>query len=385
MDFTDEWRAAVRKRLPDAVDLRHELHADPQLSGSEQDTAALLADVIGCGSGVLAAGTGRLISVAGGGDHKAVALRTELDALRVVETTSVPWRSTNGAMHCCGHDVHMAAVSAVATAAAGLDLPAPLQVLLQPREEGSRSGARDVVREGVLAQTDAIVGAHVQPQLPTGTVGATPGPVNAGTDEFSITVRGRGGHSGYPQTVDDSVLALASIIVALQQIPARRVDPVVGAVCMVNEVRAGTAPNVVPSSVAACGTVRTMREVDRVAAHRALRDIAEHVAAAHGCSAEVELAECEPPLHNDNGLALADFPVLAEMGHQVSSEFRSFGADDFSFYGSAARSLMLFVGTGTATGALHESSFLPADEYVGIVADALIAGYSAAVLTQRRR
>lgn len=384
----EEWLAATRSRLPAAVEFRHALHADPRLSGAEADTAARLVDAIGAGAGEPVAETGRLLWVhgdpaagepAGGG---AVALRTELDALPVVEATSVPWRSTNEAMHCCGHDVHMAAVSAVAQAAAEIDLPVPLAVLLQPREEGSNSGARDVVAAGALKGIDSIIAAHVQPQLPPGMIAATPGPVNAGTDEFSVLVRGQGGHSGYPHTVADSILALASIIVALQQVSARRIDPVVGAVCMVNQMHAGSADNVVPSSALASGTVRTMRQADRSLAHRAIRDIADHVAAAHACDAEVHLAECEPPLHNDTDLALAVFPLLAEMGHPVSSEFRSFGSDDFSFYGSAARALMLFVGTGTATGGLHDSSYLPGDEYVGVVADVLIAGYCAAVLTR---
>jgi amidohydrolase len=384
MDLLDRWRAATRSELPAAVALRHALHADPRLSGAETDTARRIAGFIGFGDGQRVADTGRLLWLNGdSAAGRAVALRTELDALPVVETSSVPWRSTNGAMHCCGHDVHMAAVAAVARATAQVELPVPLAVLLQPREEGSNSGARDVVAEGALASVDAVVAAHVQPQLSPGTIAATPGPVNAGTDEFSVLVRGRGGHSGYPHTVSDSVLALASIIVALQQISARRIDPVVGAVCMVNQVHAGTADNVVPGSALASGTLRTMRQVDRTLAQQAIRDTAEHVAAAFGCQAEVHLAQCEPPLHNDLDLALAAFPLLAEMGHRVSSEFRSFGADDFSFYGSAVRALMLFVGTGTATGGLHEASYLPGDEYVEVVADALIAGYCAAVLTSR--
>ena len=149
-------------------------------------------------------------------------------------------------MHACGHDVHMAALVAVCRAARQLDLPVPLVALLQPREEGVDSGAVDVVAEGGLDGIGAIVAAHVQPQLPAGVVGVTAGPVNAATDEFTITVRGRGGHSGYPHTVDDSVLALSAIVVSLQQLSARRIDPVVGVACMVNQLRAGSANNVVP-------------------------------------------------------------------------------------------------------------------------------------------
>ena len=385
MELIELWRSAVRAELPAAIDLRHDLHADPRVTGDEEDTAKALSSAIGLGDGERVAGTGRLIWVTEPGDGRpAIALRTELDALPLVETTTVPWRSTREAMHCCGHDVHMAALTAVVRAARHVELPVPLVAVLQPREEGSNSGARDVVAEGALEGVHAIIAAHVQPQLGPRIVAATPGAVNAGTDEFEIVVRGRGGHSGYPHTVDDSVLALSSIVVALQQVSSRRIDPVVGAVCMVNQIRAGSADNVVPERASASGTCRTRTPADRETALTAIREIAGHVAAAHGCSAEVTSEECEPPLHNDADLAVTAFPLLADMGHRVSSEFRSFGGDDFSHYCAAMRGLMLFVGTGTATGGLHDSSYLPGDEYVGLVADALIAGYCAAALTQPR-
>lgn len=377
-----QWRSALRLELPAAVELRHELHADPRVTGDEEDTAKTLASAIGLGDGERVADTGRLIRVTRPGeDQPAIALRTELDALPIEEATDVSWRSSGAAMHCCGHDVHMAALAAVVRAAQRVELPVPLLAILQPREEGSNSGARDVVREGGLDGVDAVVAAHVQPQLGPRIIASTPGAVNAGTDEFEIAVRGRGGHSGYPHTVDDSVLGLAAIVVALQQVSARRIDPVVGAVCMVNQVRAGSADNVVPGEAFASGTVRTRTAAHRETALTAIREVAEHVAAAHGCSAEVGFAECEPPLHNDPDLAVTAFPLLLDMGHQVSSEFRSFGGDDFSHYCSAARGLMLFVGTGAETGGLHDASYLPGDEYVALVADALIAGYGAAALT----
>lgn len=382
-DLIEQWRSAVRVELPGAIDVRHELHADPRVTGDEEDTAKVLASAIGRGDGERVAGTGRLIWVTGVDEGRpAIALRTELDALPILETTGVPWQSSREAMHCCGHDVHMAALAAVVRAADRVELPVPLLAILQPREEGSNSGARDVVREGAIDGVDAIIAVHVQPQLGPRIIASTPGAVNAGTDEFEVVVRGRGGHSGYPHTVDDSVLALASIVVALQQISARRIDPVVGAVCMVNQVRAGSADNVVPGKAFGSGTVRTRTAPDRDKAKVAIREIAEHTAVAHGCTAEVTFAECEPPLHNDADLAVTAFPLLAEMGHHVSSDFRSFGGDDFSHYCSAARGLMLFVGTGTETGGLHDSSYLPGDEYVGLVADAFIAGYCAAALTQ---
>ncbi|MEP7090885.1 MAG: amidohydrolase [Nocardioidaceae bacterium] len=380
MSLAEAWRSAVRRELDAAVELRHELHQHPRIGGDEADTARRVTEAIGLGAGRTIAGTGRLLPVAAGRSGRgAVLLRTELDGLPIAELTGVPWASPSGAMHPCGHDVHMAGLVAVARAAAHVDLPAPLVALLQPREEGFDSGALDVVAEGGLEGVDAVLAAHVQPQLPAGLVAVTPGPVNAGTDELTITVHGRGGHSGYPHTVDDSVLALSSVVVALQQVGARRIDPTVGVACMVNQLHAGTANNVVPASAVGSGTVRTMRPEDRQRAHQAIRDIAHHVAAAHGCTAEVRIDLGEPPLANDAELARRTAPVLASMGHRVSTDFRSFGSDDFSHYCAHARGLMMFLGTGAEHGGLHDATYLPDDGYVAVVADALVAGYCAAV------
>ncbi len=379
MSLAEEWRLAVRHELPAAARLRHEVHRDPRVAGDETDTADRIVAAIGRGPGRVVAGTGRLVQVAGEGTRGAVVLRTELDGLPVLERTGVPWASTNGAMHACGHDVHMAALVAVTRAAAHLRLPVPLLALLQPREEGADSGALDVVEEGVLTGVDAVVAAHVQPQLPAGTVAVTPGAVNAGIDEFTVTVRGQGGHSGYPHTVTDSVLALSSVVVALQQLGARRIDPVVGIACMVNQLRAGSANNVVPESAQASGTVRTMRDADRRLARAAVREIAEHTAAAFGCVAEVTIDGGEPPLVNDQHLATVTHLLLEQMGHPVTAEFRSFGSDDFAHYCGRARGLMMFVGTGAAGGGLHDATYLPDDGYLATVADALVAGYCGAV------
>ena len=379
MSLVEQWRAAVRRELDVAVALRHELHAAPRLSGDETDTADLVAAAIGRGPGLAVADTGRLIQVVSGAGG-AVVMRTELDALPIAERTGVPWASGNATMHACGHDVHMAALVAVARAASGLDLPVPLVALLQPREEDADSGALSVVSQGAMDNVAAVVAAHVQPRLPVGIVAVTPGAVNAGIDTFTVTVRGQGGHSGYPHTVTDSVLALASVVVSLQQLGARRVDPVIGIACMVNQLRAGTADNVVPDSAVGSGTVRTMREEDRKQAREALLQIATHVAAAHGCTAEVQMEGGVPPLVNDEHLATRAFLSLEEMGHPVTAEFRSFGSDDFAHYCGTTRGLMMFVGTGEAGGGLHDATFLPGDEYVATIADALVAGYCAAVL-----
>jgi len=372
------WQEAVRTEIPGAVELRHRLHADPRISGQEEDTAVAVTEAIGCGPGKVVAGTGRLIDITGVGP-RVVVVRAELDALPVVELTGAPWRSGNLAMHACGHDVHLAALTAVVRAAAEMDLPARLVALLQPREEGTDSGARDVVDEGWTADWDGIVAAHVQPQLPRGVIGVTPGPVNAATAELTIEVTGRGGHSGYPHTVDDSVLALSSIVVALQQLGSRRINPVHGCAMMINQLNAGSAANVVPPRAVARGTIRTMTVSDTRLAEAAMRDIVHHVAAAHGCEGILVMHPAEPVLANDPVYATSAGLLLAGLGHEVDSSWRSFGSDDFSHFSSVSRGLMMFVGTGSQTGGLHDASYLPHDDDIALVADALIAGYCAVV------
>jgi amidohydrolase len=381
----DRLSTAVAEELPAAVELRHQLHADPRLSGDEQDTADAVVTALGLGEGRPVADTGRVVRVLDG-PGRAVALRAELDGLAVDEATGVPWTSTGGVMHACGHDAHLAGMVAVARAVARVGGPAPLVLLLQPREERSPSGAADVVASGVLTEegVDAVIAAHVQPQLPAGVVNATPGPVNAATDEFTITVTGHGGHGGYPHTTADPVLALAAIVVNLQQLVSRRVDPTVGAVLAVTQLDAGSSFNVVPDTARARGGLRVMREEDRLMLLEALTEVAEHTAAAHGCTATVHSESNEPVLANDPELARATVPWLTRSGVTVDDGWRSFGADDFSHFCAGHRGLMLFLGVDagapTADGrrpGLHSPRFLPGDEVVGEVAAALLAGYLA--------
>lgn len=379
--WIEAWRTATRLELDAAVELRHRLHREPRLSGDEADTAQVVADALGA-DGKMVAGTGRLVDIAGAPGTRVVALRAELDGLPIGERSDVPWRSENAAMHACGHDLHLAALVAVARAARTVELPVRLVALLQPREEGTYSGARDVVAEGHAGEWAAVVAAHVQPQLPPGVVCVTPGAVNASTTEFTIEVTGRGGHSGYPHMTHDPVLALSAIVVALQQVAAQRVDPVAGCALMVTQLNAGSVANVVPVTATARGTLRSMSVDDDDEAKAAMREVVEHTARAHGCSVTLDLHRGEPTLVNDPALAIAAHDVLDGMGRQTDATWRSFGSDDFSHFGDATRTLMLMVGTGREGGGLHEPTYVPSDAYVGLVAGALIAGYAAAAASR---
>jgi amidohydrolase len=399
-------RAAMADELPGAIELRHELHANPELSGAESWTAERVVAALGASppaphepSGpqqprgpeqssppldplcLEVAETGRLVRI--GGDGPCVAVRAELDALPLTEQTGAPWASQTGAMHACGHDVHLAALTAFCRAARRLaddgELPVPLLAVLQPREEVIPSGAKDIVTSGLLAaqQPTAILAVHLQHQLPAGTVAAAVGTVNAATDDFEITVSGTGGHAGYPQLAADPVVALCQTVVALQQIVSRRSDPTHAVVITVGMIEAGQAANVIPHAAVARGTLRVLDEADRPRLHALLREVVEHTCLAFGCQGTVTIDQGEPALVNHEGLTMACWPWLRDLGFTVDTSLRSCGADDFSYFTASAPSLMLFLGTGGPF-SLHHPAFLPGDELVGQVADAMLAGYLAA-------
>ena len=374
-------RAGVAAELDAAVALRRELHAGAEPSGEEFSTAARVAAALGAPDAPAVAGTGRLVRI-GDQDGPCIALRAELDALPITEQTGVPWASQTGAMHACGHDVHLAALTAVCRAAeaARAELPVPVLAVLQPREEAIPSGARDLVASGVLAgqHPSAIVAVHLQHQLPLGTVAAAAGTVNAATDDIEITVEGVGGHAGYPQLTADPVVALCQSVVALQTAVSRRSDPTHAVVVSIGILQAGQAANVIPGAAVAKGTLRVLDEADRPGLHQTVSDIVEHTCLAFGCRGSVTIDEGEPALVNDEALTMATWPWLRDAGFTIDTSFRSCGADDFSYFSRGGRTLMLFLGTG-GSHALHHPAFLPSDDMVGQAASALLAGYLGAL------
>jgi amidohydrolase len=171
-------------------------------------------------------------------------------------------------------------------------------------------------------------------------------------------------------------------VVALQHAVSRRSDPTHGVVVSIGTLEAGQAPNVIPATAVARGTLRVLDEADRPVLRRVVREIVEYTCLAHGCRGSVTIGEGEPALVNDETLTVAAWPWLREAGFSVDTSFRSCGADDFSYYTRAFRALMLFLGTG-GPHALHHPSFLPDDDMVGQAASAMLAGYlGAASLAQ---
>ncbi len=364
--------------LADAVALRRKLHADPRLSGDEHDTTTELLAALEVDVEPLTFG-GAVVRI-GPPNTPAVAVRAEMDALPVLESTDVPWRSENGAMHACGHDVHMAAAVALARTVRAAGSPLALVLVLQPREETYPSGAEDIATSGALSGHDirAFVGAHVQPRLPGGSFAGTPGPVNAASDQFRVTVNGRPGHAAYPHLTADPVVAAADLIGTLQHLISRQVDPTNPTVLTIGSIEGGNSPNVVPARVRMRGTLRTFDEGDRMRLHASIETTAKAIANVHGCEAVVETVLGAPVLVNDLELTTTVATWVEHAGLHPAPPLRSCGADDFSFFCPLFPSVMLFVGVGSGAAdapGLHHPDFLPPEDAVGHVARSMLAAY----------
>jgi amidohydrolase len=379
--------AFIERELPRAVELRHVLHAAPELAHEERRTSALIAaELQGTAASARAAETG-LLALVGTPGRAPVAVRAELDGLPIAERTAAPFSAGGEAMHACGHDVHMAALVALARAAAALgdELPAPLLAIFQPSEEAYPSGARQLA-DGELASAgaSAIVAAHIHPELPWGTVALDRGAVNAASDTVEIVVEGAPSHGAYPHRGRDPILAIAQIVVALHAEAGRRIDPLGATVLNVGVLEGGRAENVIPARARARVSLRTLRAQDREALREMVQDVVHGVAAAHGCRGVAELIAGEPALENDAEIVARARALLGAAGLAPSPEWRSCGSDDFAFYGELAPIAMAFVGLAGAPGfaerPLHHPQLLPPDQAVAAVARVQALLYVAAAV-----
>jgi amidohydrolase len=375
--------AAIDEQLPHAIELRHRLHSHPELSHAEEWTAATIASELPVESR-RAAGTG-LVARVGQAAGRPIAVRAELDGLPLKERTDAPFRAVGEVMHACGHDVHMAALVALARAAdaIGDSLPAPLVAVFQPSEEAYPSGAEELAREELPAiAPSAIVAAHIHPELRWGSVALDPGTVNASSDNFEITVDGEPSHGSYPHHGRDPILAMAHIVVALHAQVGRRIDPLAPAVLTVGVLEGGGAENVIPSRARARGSLRAYRQEDRLALRRMVEEVVSGVAAAHGCRGTVTIVSGEPALRNDAAITARARELLPIADMQPAPEWRSCGSDDLAFFAALGPLAIGFVGLEGAPGfnarPLHHPELLPPDDAVGRVASVQAILYAAA-------
>ncbi|HRP79632.1 MAG TPA: amidohydrolase, partial [Aquamicrobium sp.] len=286
---------------------RRHLHAAPELLYEVHGTAAFVAARLaefGCDEVVTGIGrTGVVGLIRGGlGDGATIGLRADMDALPLTEITGKPWASrTPGRMHACGHDGHTAMLLGAAKYLAETRAFAgTVAVIFQPAEEGG-AGARAMIEDGLMERFGIarVFGMHNMPGLPVGYFAINPGPIMAATAEFAITVEGKGGHAAMPHTTLDPVAAASQLVLALQTVVSRTVDPLDSAVVSVTKFHAGDAYNVIPQKAQLAGTVRTLRDEVAEAVFARIRAICDGIAAAAGVQIGLRIDVNYPVTRND--------------------------------------------------------------------------------------
>jgi hippurate hydrolase len=360
----------------EVVGLRRTLHRRPELAFEEHETAALVAETLGALDGVDVrtgvAKTGVVATLDGGQPGPTLALRADMDALPIREQNDFDFASErDGVMHACGHDAHTASLLGTAKILHALrdELRGSIRFLFQPSEEKIPGGASVMIDDGALdglprpsgangtAAPEHILGQHVVPHLPSGTLGVRSGDFMASADEVYLTIRGEGGHAAAPHSLAaDAVLVQAHVLTALQSVVSRHAPPDVPSVLSFGRVVAEGATNVIPEEVRIEGTFRAMDEDWRLRAHDLIRRIAEGTAEAFGATCEVEVAVGYPALVNDEALAAAVREAAVEYvgAERVVDLPRWFASEDFAFYTQQIPGAFYVLGVGNeAEGITH--------------------------------
>jgi hippurate hydrolase len=354
---------------------RHDLHRHPEILYEVHRTAASVAEKPkSFGLDEVATGIGRtgVVGVIRGrrnGSGKVIALRADMDALPILEETGKPYASTvPGKMHACGHDGHTAMLLGAARYLAETrNFDGTAVVIFQPAEEGG-GGGKAMIEDGLMERWNIqeVYGMHNMPGMAVGTFGTRPGPMLAATDEFTITVSGRGGHAAKPHETIDPIVVGAAIVQALQTIVSRNVDPLDSAVVSTTRFHAGDAYNIIVPTAEVAGTVRTLRAEVRDFAEARVRAIAANVAAAYGASANVYYDRNYPVTRNHAGQAAFAARVAGEIvgpGKVDPDTPPILGGEDFSYMLEARPGAMIFIGNGDSAG-LHNPRYDFADEAI---------------------
>ena len=333
---------AITQNAPDIAALRRDIHAHPELCFKEVRTADLVAGKLtewgipihrGLGTtGVVGILHGR----DGGQCGRALGLRADMDALPMQELNTFLHASTQpGQMHACGHDGHTAMLLAAAQyLCTHRDFDGTVYLIFQPAEEGG-GGAREMIKDGLFEQfpMQAVFGLHNWPGMAAGTLAASPGPVMASSNEFKITIRGKGGHAAMPHNALDPVPVACQLVQGFQTIISRNLKPVDAGVISVTMIHAGEATNVIPNNVELQGTVRTfsMAVLDQI--EQRMRDMTAQLCAAFGLTADFEFHRNYPPTINSTAEAELCRQVMASIvgADQVLAQEPTMGAEDFSY------------------------------------------------------
>ena len=363
----------IRRYHPELIEIRRDIHANPELGMEEHRTAELVAQKletwgIEVHRGV--GGTGVVGVLRSGNGQQAVGLRADMDALPIKEANAVSYRSRNaGRMHACGHDGHTTMLLGAARyLAEARDFNGTVNFIFQPGEEGM-GGALAMLKDGLFERfpCDAIYGMHNRPGSAAGHFSITPGVAMAGGAFFDITITGKGAHGARPSEAIDPVLAACHIGTALQSVVARNVPPADMAVLSITQIKSGDAYNVIPQTAAMAGTVRTMKRETMMLIEAALRRVVSGVAAGLGTTAEVDFRLIFAPLPNDRQATQEMADAAAELvgeGDVDRNKPPASASEDFSFMLEKVPGAYINLGNGEASAPVHNDRYDFNDEII---------------------
>jgi len=354
-ELKDRITALAAEYFEDIRAIRRHIHRFPELSGQEHKTMTYVCrhlDEYGIPYRKNIAGTGVMAWIGGANPSKnCIGIRADMDALPIQELNECDYRSENpGVMHACGHDVHTACLLGAARILVQLkdQWEGTVKLFFQPSEETYPGGAIGMIGEGVLEnpRPSCVIGQHVFPLLSAGQIGIKPGLFMASTDEFFITVAGRGGHGAMPNFTIDPILIASYIVVALQQIASRNANPIVPTVVTIGKFIGDGRTNVIPDQVRLEGTLRTFDESWRKEVQQKIRSIAEGVASSMGGEAKVTISHGYPYVNNDEMLSGEMMKLAGEyLGReQVKQVEPKMGAEDFSYFGREVPACLFVLG-----------------------------------------
>jgi amidohydrolase len=377
-----ELKAQVAAALPELVAIRRHLHAHPELSGNEHQTAALVAgELRGLGWRVQE-GVGRtgVLAELGPPQGPTLALRVDMDALPVEERTGLPYASLNqGLMHACGHDIHTTVGLGVARILAPLadQLTARVRLLFQPAEETAQ-GAAWMLADGAMDGVEALFGVHVFPSLAAGSIGVRSGSLTAAAGELEVEVLGEGGHGARPHQSTDAIWIAARVVSGLQEAISRRLDALHPVVVSFGRIEGGKAFNVIADHVRLLGTVRCLDLELHAKLPAWIEDTVKALCEGHGGQARVRYRCISPPVHND--------PVLTQLVAEAATELLgrsqvhwleqpSLGAEDFAELQRDTPATMFRLGVAGPQGCtpLHSNSFAPDERCLAVGVEVLSA------------
>ena len=369
--------------------IRREIHRNPEVSGEEKETAALIVrELEACGCFAIrknVAGYGVIAEIKGALPGPVIALRADMDALPVAEETGLEFSSCNpGVMHACGHDLHTAMLlgAAMLLAERRAELAGTVRLIFQPAEEDpALGGSKAMIEAGALDGVSAIFGMHVWPELPSGVFAIRPAEMMAAADHFAVMITGKSAHGAQPHMGNDALLAGCQFVQAVQTVISRNVDPFDAAVITIGEFSSGTTYNVLAEACRMEGTVRTYSPEVRDMVNERIKEVLAGICTACGCTGELINISSHPAVINDKALAARCLSTAKEIfGNEniVIPDRPTSISEDFSWYGKKVPAAFGFLGAarpGAPSWPLHSCHLSP-DEDVMVKGAAMYAAFA---------